>query len=377
MIERLKNAGTIARGFMILGGALTLRRFRKATQAHPEPSSYIIPPPETLKVERASKDAPYQLRWLHDADIIKIYAGETPDTINHELAITADIDGQSATITTPLAYLRPFFEVEFSSADRVWRELVAERILPLEGAVNFRDLGGYPTESGKRIKWGKIFRSSNLSALTDSDLNFITHLGIKLVCDLRAPQEITKRPDRLPVTNPPEWVNLPVHDDPNPFFNIIKVIANVDKVENLLLNGYADMIIDANPSVFGRIFSRLADHENLPALVHCTAGKDRAGTTAALLLLVLGVPDEIVIADYSLSNAYFEYFRTVMSEQTAPLRRIGITVDDLQPIIVANPNTLRGTIEHIRNKYGSVEAYLKVAGVTDEMLEQLRINLLE
>jgi protein-tyrosine phosphatase len=377
MTKRLKNAGAALRGMILLGWALTIRRFRNAKRVNPNASMYVIPPPESVKVERDAERQTLTLRWVYDVDSVKITVGDRPDAINRAVPLKVAMGEQMATITEPPPYARPYFELEFTAGDRVWREIAAERILPLEGAVNFRDLGGYPTVDGKRIKWGLIFRSSNLSELTDTDLVFISALDIKLICDLRAPIEIAKRPDRLPAANPPEIAVLPIHDDPKPFLSIVRVISNFGNIDQLLLSGYSDMLIDANPTAFGGVFARLADPSNLPAIVHCTAGKDRAGTTAALLLLALGVPDEIVIADYSLSNVYFEYFRTVMAEQAAPLRRFGITVDDLHPMVVANPTTLRATIEHIRKKYGAVEKYLEIAGVTPEIVAQLKQNLLE
>ncbi len=134
-------------------------------------------------------------------------------------------------------------------------------------------------------------------------------------------------------------------------------------------------MIDDHAPVFGQVFRRLADPDSLPALVHCTAGKDRAGLTMALLLLALGVPEAVVIADYSLSNRYYDHFRRYVPLKR--LRLLGVTVEDMQPFLVADPQILRDALRYLAERYGSVLDYLRQqAGVDDETLERLKANLL-
>ena len=92
-------------------------------------------------------------------------------------------------------------------------EHVRRRHVPLEGAANFRDLGGYATEDGRSVKWGQLYRADALGDLSDGDLETLSELGIRLVCDFRSPAEVENAPDRLPSANPPEVLALPIFDE--------------------------------------------------------------------------------------------------------------------------------------------------------------------
>jgi protein-tyrosine phosphatase len=143
-------------------------------------------------------------------------------------------------------------------------------------------------------------------------------------------------------------------------------------------NAYMQIMIDANTALIGDLFRRLADPDQLPALIHCTAGKDRTGIASALLLLTLGVPEEVVIADYSLSNRYYDHFKKITEKTVAPLTRFGITTEDLRPLLSADPNRLRATFAYIEQRYGSLHNYLRrAAGIDDATLDALKENLLE
>jgi protein-tyrosine phosphatase len=147
---------------------------------------------------------------------------------------------------------------------------------------------------------------------------------------------------------------------------------------DLLVRAYSDLMIGENAQVFGAIFRRLADPDNLPALIRCTAGKDRTGVAIALLLIALGVPEDTVVADYSLSNLYFQDFQAFARQAIRPLGVFGVTIQDLQPLFLAAPDTLRRCLETVRSRYGSVHAYLRdYAGVDDATLKRVRANLIE
>jgi protein-tyrosine phosphatase len=143
---------------------------------------------------------------------------------------------------------------------------------------------------------------------------------------------------------------------------------------------YTRYMVDENGAVYGAILRALADPANLPAIIHCTAGKDRAGLTSALLLAVLGVPDDLIVADYSLSNRYYDTFRTFIAGKFKQPQAFlfGLNIDDFQPLLTANPQTLRLTLDYIREHYGSVEGYLEQkAGVDADIIAALKVNLLQ
>ena len=123
---------------------------------------------------------------------------------------------------------------------------------------------------------------------------------------------------------------------------------------------------------------RAQSDDGLPAVIHCTAGKDRTGIASALLLAALGVPEDTIIADYSLTNRDYAHIYELVKAQMAPLMRFGLTADDLHPLMLANPETLRAALRYLHQHYGDVETYLRErAGVDEATLARLRNTLLE
>lgn len=257
---------------------------------------------------------------------------------------------------------------------------VTGRFVPLAGAPNFRDLGGYATADGRRVRWGQVYRSGALSHLTDDDLALVTALGLRLVCDLRSAEEVAESPDRLPVHDPPVYVHLPatpVDSKATQRQRLRAVLLDRPRLHTLLLEFYTITMIDDNAGLYREVFERLADPDNLPAVIHCTAGKDRAGMVSAMLLLALGVPEETVIADYTQSNRFYDHFERITQRSVRPLRALGVSVSDLYPLLIAHPDTLRAALAYLRERYGSVEAYLRdKAGIDETILARLRDNLL-
>lgn len=250
------------------------------------------------------------------------------------------------------------------------------RTLPFSGAINFRDLGGYGTEDGRRVKWGRVFRAGALSDLTDQDLDELQRIGLKYIFDLRTTSEMTRAPDRIPVGA--VHVPMTVQIDRSIVRRLFTLVRYYNGLEKMLLDGYIRVMIEQNARIFGEIFPLLANDDGLPAVIHCTAGKDRTGITSALLLAALGVPEETIIADYSLSNHYHAHFRELVSGQMASLMRFGLTLDDVYPLTLANPEAMRVSLRYIRDHYGDVQTYLRQrAGVDEAMLTRLRDTLLE
>jgi protein-tyrosine phosphatase len=255
--------------------------------------------------------------------------------------------------------------------------ITAERRIPLEGTVNFRDLGGYETTEGRRVKWGRIFRSDSLARLTPEDQEMLEKLGVKLVCDFRTPREVGKSPDLLPEETPVEYLHLPLmrgEFDPSAAFERMRRGDVSWMTSEFLINGYLENI-EAFAGVWGTLFNRLADPRSLPLIFHCTGGKDRAGTCAALILLALGVPEETVIEDHGLSNVYIA---DILERIFDHVRSFGIDPEKVAPYFTAPRECIVALLDHIREKYGSTAGYLETrAGVARKTLSQIKELLLE
>jgi protein-tyrosine phosphatase len=250
------------------------------------------------------------------------------------------------------------------------------RTLPLEGAVNFRDLGGYQTRDGRRVKWRRVFRSGALASLTSADLDELQRIGLKSIFDLRTVEEMAAVPDRIPTGA--EYVPMTVQTREGTARRLLLLLRYYNRLEKLLLDGYTRVMIEQNARLFGDIFRRLASDDGLPAVIHCTAGKDRTGITSALLLAALGVSEATIVADYSLSNRYHGHFYELVSAQIAPLTRFGLTMEAMYPLTLAKPETMRSVLRYIHDHYGDVQTYLHLrAGVDEETLARLQDMLLE
>ncbi|MBZ0301038.1 MAG: tyrosine-protein phosphatase, partial [Anaerolineae bacterium] len=271
---------------------------------------------------------------------------------------------------------RPYFQVTLDDEPPF---VVAERALPLEGVANARDIGGYRTADGQRVRWGQVYRSGALGGATDADLEMLQALGIRLVCDLRSVDEVADDADRLPHNPAPVYRHLPIEGGGRTRDQIRTLLLNPHNLQALMDKTYTEHIIGQSGPIFGSMLRDMADPANLPILIHCTAGKDRTGVIVALLLAALGVPDEVIIADYSLSNRFFTTFRDFIAGKFKQPQAFlfGIHIDDFQPLITAPPQTMQHTLDYIRQRYGSVEAYLEqAAGVDADTLAALKANLL-
>jgi protein-tyrosine phosphatase len=260
-------------------------------------------------------------------------------------------------------------------------EREAARRLPLDGAHNARDLGGYLAADGRRVRWGRLYRSDALGELSDDDVTYLGRLGLRHVTDFRSPPERERAPDRLPLSPAPRVVLRP----------IIGEVLDPKILQDRLLSGTADgtemaaLLVAGNRAFvtqFGEVYSGflrdLADDENLPALFHCTAGKDRAGFAAALTLLALGVSRDTVMDDYLLTNALSEGAtdRILLTLRVASFFRT--SPEDARPLFEARREYLQAAFDTIDERYGSTEGYFSEGlGIDAPTLERLRANLLE
>jgi len=260
-------------------------------------------------------------------------------------------------------------------------EHVRQRHLGLEGAPNFRDLGGYETADGHSVRWRQLYRSDALAHLTDSDLARLSGLGIRLVCDFRSDSEREAEPDRLPEVDPPAVAELPIGAESFMVKDLRERISsgNLDGLDlrQMMIEGNRQFATTFAPQ-YAAMFERISKPENLPAILHCTAGKDRAGFASALVLTLLGVPHETVMEDFLLTNHYTERQtrrRLWMIEIFSLFRADS---EGLRPLFGVEPAYLEAAFEEIDKRYGSFERYRREAlGIDDRELAAFRKLMLE
>jgi protein-tyrosine phosphatase len=305
---------------------------------------------------------------------VSVYHGTTPETINHKISEGQTPNQTEITLSELSAHVAHYFKIVPEEGRAI---IAGERRLPLQETVNTRDLGGYETAEGRRLKWGKVFRSDHLARLSDDDIGFLQQMKIQSVCDFRTLAEAQNRPDRFPVDGHGTHVHLPVNHlefEPGLLFEKLKNGDASWLTPSFLIKGYR-LNLDQFATTWGAVFKRLADPKSLPLLFHCTGGKDRAGTFAALLLLALGVPEETVIHDYGLSNIYIA---DVVNQIYAQLNIDNAYREKIAPYFSAPKYCIEALLSHLRDKYGSPIEYLTSrAGVTEEMLQAIKYQLLE
>ncbi len=259
------------------------------------------------------------------------------------------------------------------------------RHIQLEGAPNFRDLGGYRTFDGRAVKWGLIYRSGELGKLTDRDISKLESIDIRTAVDFRSELEVEYRgQDRLPERT--KSVAIPI--DPGDLATILKQMFETEDLSSIPPDYLAQvnraLIVDFTGE-YSRLMREVADPDKRPLVLHCTHGKDRAGMGSAIILSVLGVPWNTVMDDHLLSNAFR---REENQKQLAQIRESiakqkGTPVDDVdmttfEPLFWLTPVEFDAAQQAMKDDYGSVEGYIREGlGVSDEMRDRLRDELLE
>ncbi|HEU4430595.1 MAG TPA: tyrosine-protein phosphatase [Myxococcota bacterium] len=253
---------------------------------------------------------------------------------------------------------------------------IAERRLPLEGPRNFRDLGGYPTHDGRRVRWGQVFRADSLAELSEGDIGYLERLGLARVIDLRGDGEISERPNRLAGRSGFAYLQLPIGESdlaPAEWARKFEAGEFGEIDASWLVRGY-QRTLDERAQRVGGVLRELAAHPS-PAVFHCTAGKDRTGVVAALLLLALGVPREVVIGDYSLTALYTGN-RIPAADQWFAER--GIEPERAAHVLSSRREAMEVTLAHLDAAHGGPERFVREkACVTERELAALREWLLE
>ncbi len=256
----------------------------------------------------------------------------------------------------------PFFAIS-QIADSLKREV------KLQGAINFRDIGGYKTKDCKEVKWGKIYRSAEINRLTAADLEKLEALKIHYVLDFRGPAEVAAGPDKLP--NTAIRISLPAgSEDVGNRSKMFQSMSVATVGDSIMLPFYSN--IDAYPKRYKPMFDALINNSNDSSLVyHCTAGKDRTGIATALILYALGVDEQTIMNDYLATNYYRQSDNGRMRKMLMDNYHMKEAVVD--DVLGVKELYLKATFEAITKIYGSIDNYLEIEmGLNKKALKKLK-----
>jgi protein-tyrosine phosphatase len=254
------------------------------------------------------------------------------------------------------------------------------RVLGLQGATNFRDLGGYQTTDGRRVRWNMVYRSNKLSALTPADQAKVDALHLGGVVDLRTIAERNAEPDKW--RHRPAFVYESGKNDLGPVTR--GMLANASSVE-AARQGVADFYAqmpDLYRPEYAALFKQLAAASE-PLVIHCTAGKDRTGVASALLLTALRVPRATVVSDYALTSQLLAPLPAHPSTAPSALKTAETRIAAMSPEVRtalwrADPLYITTALDAVTREYGSIDNYMKTGlGMTDIEIAALRRKLTE
>ena len=241
------------------------------------------------------------------------------------------------------------------------------RAIDCDGAFNLRDLGGYRSSDGRTVKWRTVFRGDGMHRITDTRRVAID-LRLRTVIDLRTVAEVSGGQYRCDGV---DVVHLPLLRDT---WDAASLIAETADAADFLVRRYIEMT-EIGASAIAAAFELLASERRLPVVFHCSAGKDRTGLLAALLLAALGVDDHQIAQDYNLSASAMD---RLVAWTTAHRPEVAEHMArQPSPFLACPPDAIVAVLQHLRAQHGAIHLYLADIGVDRETTERLRDHLLE
>lgn len=252
--------------------------------------------------------------------------------------------------------------------------MTGERVLTLEGGRNFRDMGGYRGAGGRRVKWKRLYRSGSMAALTAADYAQLAALGVRAIVDLRT----TGEREMMPV----DWARVPnlsywARDYDMGFGDLRSLMAaeapTVEATRQAMASLYQNLPFEQAPA-YRELFRRLIEGE-APLVFNCSAGKDRTGVAAALILGALGVHADDILEDYLLTNAAHDWKKS-HGDPASPVSRLSPEL--AAAVLGVEAEYLSSAMAAIEARHGSAAAYLREAlEIGEGQIERLREHLLD
>lgn len=315
----------------------------------------------------------YIIKWETEPQmegILKMYVSDDPKAFNRSLpAGYANIkDGVTKYITND-NMSRKYFLLSFN--DKYFKTVGARSVV-MDSIQNVREIGGYGTaHNHKTTRWGQVYRSGQLSSLSEWDSIRLDNLHIKTIIDLRGNDEVAASPLR--------YTNAHIVRIPIPYKNLNSVQERIQedrmrKGDGILFmqDTYLQFVTDYSEQ-FGKALDVFLNEDNYPILVNCSMGKDRTGYLTAMLLLALGIPEDTVVRDYLASNeniniAHLAYMARDMSTNAQ---------ETITALVTVNEGLIDLVLKRIKKDYGSVDKYFsKGLGLTEKKQNKLKDILL-
>ncbi len=260
-------------------------------------------------------------------------------------------------------------------------EREAMRKLPFENMHNFRELGGYRNRDGRTLRWGRIYRSDKISGLNEMDKRYLERLQLARVVDFRSDEERHDSPHSLADGSTTHIEILPITVEAA---EVDKMVASL-KCETTTCEDMARYLINANfemierfTHVYRKWMHDLLVEENYPQVFHCTAGKDRTGLAAALLLSALDVPREVIIEDYLATNHFTAERINDVTHAIHNSSMFQVNEDVIRVLFSVRPQFIQAAFDAIDQAYGNIETYIEIGlGLAESERQQLQQLLLE
>ncbi|WP_150290998.1 tyrosine-protein phosphatase [Sphingobium estronivorans] len=317
------------------------------------------PIPFTAASVEKQADGSYRIAWqMAGAGHVRIFASSDPAAPMTSQPVAQGGATDSATIARLAPDKRWYFTL---TPDRGGPLLLTDRALHLSTAPNFRDIGGYRTVDGRWVKPGLIYRSDQLDRLSDGDLAAIGALRPGLLVDLRTETERKREPDRAPPGVRQQILDVAADSSGSLGGDMRKAQAAIASGQGAALLAAANRDFVSLPSAraaYGTLLRELAEGNDGPLIYHCTAGKDRTGWATAVILTLLGVPQETVMADFLASN---RYLKAKNDATIAAMKASGAAFDPafLEPVLTVRPEYLQNAFDEVQRRYGSFDAYAR------------------
>ncbi len=230
---------------------------------------------------------------------------------------------------------------------------------------NFRDFGGYQAQNGRRLKKGLLYRSGDLSKATNEDLEKISKLGIRTICDLRSAHERKKEPDRFPDVEPITFFNIsmrPIVDyHARSWGRLFSLMFGEERKMDYIAESYRAYREYATGYLpqLKSLFERISNPENLPLLIHCSAGKDRTGVVASLIQQILGVPFEVAMGDYLKTNENMGEYKEEIVKKLKRLAYFGVPWKMYMPLFDARSDFLNAAFAQVKEEFGALDEWTR------------------